>query len=227
MRTTLLLSAVAGFFFTVAAQAATADNPAVVEVFTSQGCSSCPPADANVRALADRPDVLALSFAVTYWDRGGWKDTFGQDIFTRRQRDYEKPLHEHGPFTPQVIVDGRADTTGFVKSDIEKLVAQSDRSGGPTARLNGDSVSVGAGQGDADIWVVRYDPRTVSVPVNAGENSGQMILVRNAVHELAEIGEWNGTAAQFKLPKPEETGLKTAVLVQTPHGGPILAVARD
>lgn len=212
---------------TTQASAATPQNPAIVEVFTSQGCSSCPPTDANVRALAGRPDVLALSFAVTYWDRLGWKDTFGQDIFTRRQRDYEKPLHEASPFTPQVIVDGRMDTVGNNRADIEKLIAQSNRSGGPAVRLGTDSVSVAAGQGDADVWVVRYDPNTVSVPVSRGENAGATIQVRNAVHELIMVGRWDGTAAQYKIPKAHESGLKTAVLVQTHVGGPILSMARD
>jgi len=209
------------------AHAATAQNPAVVEIFTSQGCSSCPPADDNVRALADRPDVLALSFAVTYWDRLGWKDSFGQDIFTRRQRDYEKPLHEASAFTPQVIVDGRMDTVGTNRSDIEKLIAQSNRSGGPSIQLAADRISVGAGQGEADVWVVRYDPNTVTVPVSRGENAGAKLQIRNAVHELVMAGEWDGSAKQFKLPKAHEDGLKTAVLVQGRKGGPILSVARD
>ncbi|HEY8949270.1 MAG TPA: DUF1223 domain-containing protein [Rhizomicrobium sp.] len=209
------------------ADAATPQNPAVVEVFTSQGCSTCPPTDANVRALAGRPDVLALSFAVTYWDKLGWKDTFGQDIFTRRQRDYEPPLHEHSPFTPQVVVDGRMDTVGNNRADIERLIAQSNRTGGPAVQLGSDSVAVGAGQGDADVWVVRYDPNTVSVPVSRGENAGTTIQVRNAVHELIMVGRWNGTAQQYKVPQAHESGLKTAVLVQTHKGGPILSVARD
>src|SRR5690242_1020890 len=180
------------------AQAATAQNPAVVEIYTSQGCSSCPPADANVRALAGRPDVLALSFAVTYWDRLGWKDTFGQEIFTQRQRDYERPLRESGPFTPQVIVDGRMDTVGNNRADIEKLIAQSNRTGGPEVRLAADMVSVAAGKGDADVWLVRYDPRTVSVPVSRGENSGATLQVRNGVRELVNLGRWSGSAMQYK-----------------------------
>jgi hypothetical protein len=218
--------AVLAFGAVAQAHAATPQNPAVVEIFTSQGCSSCPPADANVRALAGRPDVLALSFAVTYWDRLGWKDTFGQDIFTRRQSDYERPLRESGPFTPQVVVDGRMDTVGNNRADIEKLIAQSNRSGGPSVQLASDAVSVGAGKGDANIWLVRYDPRTVSVPVNRGENAGTTLQVRNAVRELVNLGHWSGGAALYKVPKQRESGLKTAVLVQTRNGGPILVVAR-
>jgi hypothetical protein len=223
------LAALAMFALGFAPQAfgATAQNPAVVEIYTSQGCSSCPPADANVRALAGRPDVLALSFAVTYWDRLGWKDTFGQEIFTQRQSDYEKPLRESGPFTPQVIVDGRMDTVGNNRADIEKLIAQSNRTGGPEVRLAADMVSVAAGKGDADVWLVRYDPRTVSVPVSRGENSGATLQVRNGVRELVNLGRWSGSAMQYKAPKAREAGLKTAVLVQTRNGGPILAVARD
>jgi hypothetical protein len=87
-------------------------QPTVVELFTSQGCSSCPPANANLAALSDRPGVLALSFSVTYWDQLGWKDTFAKPEFTERQVNYEPRLDHDGPFTPQIVVDGRADTIG-------------------------------------------------------------------------------------------------------------------
>ena len=87
-------------------------QPTVVELFTSQGCSSCPPANANLATISDRPGVLALSFSVTYWDQLGWKDTFAQPAFTARQVNYEPRLDHDGPFTPQIVVDGRADTIG-------------------------------------------------------------------------------------------------------------------
>ncbi|MGN6516001.1 MAG: DUF1223 domain-containing protein [Rhizomicrobium sp.] len=209
------------------ALAATAQHPAVVEIFTSQGCSSCPPADANINALAARPDVLALSFHVTYWDSLGWKDTFDQAAFTDRQDDYEAPLGERGPFTPQVVVDGRRDVVGNVRPDIEKLVAQSNRmDDAPALHLSANAVSVDAGQGTADIWLVRYDPSTVQVAIGRGENSGTTQAQRNVVHALVKLGTWNGKAAQFALPQAPP-GLKTAVLAQVPHGGPILSAARN
>jgi len=213
--------------FAAPACAADAGRPTVVELFQSQGCSDCPPANAALARYADRPDILALTYAVTYWDRLGWKDTFGQEIFTQRQSDYERPLRESGPFTPQVVVDGRMDTVGNNRADIEKLIAQSNRTGGPAVRLDGGTVSVSAGKGDADVWLVRYDPRTVSVPVSRGENTGATLQVRNAVRELVNLGHWSGNAMQYTVAAAKQSGLKTAVLVQTRNGGPILSVARD
>ncbi|HWA29731.1 MAG TPA: DUF1223 domain-containing protein [Rhizomicrobium sp.] len=210
-----------------AASAATVDSPAVVELFTSQGCSSCPPANANLIALASRPDVLALSFDVTYWDYLGWKDTFDQEIFTQRQRDYERPLGEAGPFTPQVVVDGRKDAVGNVRSEVEALIAQSHRAEDPPAlHLDGNSVSVSAGKGEGDVWLVRYDPRIVEVAIARGENSGTTQPQRNVVHQLVKLGRWQGVAAHFALP-PAAPGLKTAVILQQPQGGPIISAARD
>lgn len=226
-RTALLLATLLWPALVVNAQAATAQHPAVVEIFTSQGCSSCPPADANINALAARPDVLALSFHVTYWDSLGWKDTFDQAAFTDRQSAYEAPLGESGPFTPQVIIDGRKDVVGNVRSDIEKLIAQSSRmDNAPMLHLSANTVSVDAGQGTADVWLVRYDPATVQVQIARGENSGTTQAQRNVVHALVKLGTWTGKAAQFALP-PAQQGLKTAVLVQAPRGGPILSAIRD
>jgi len=206
--------------------AASAEQPAVLELFTSQGCSSCPPANANLRALADRPDVLALSFDVTYWDYIGWKDTFGRPECTQRQADYEKPLGESGPFTPQIVVDGKADTVGNDRGAIERLIAQSHRDGPPAVQLSADKVSVGAAKQSGQIWLVRYDPRVQSVAVGAGENSGVTLPQKNVVRSLTLLGDWNGTAKDFALPR-SDAGLKTAVLLQGGKGGPILAVARN
>ncbi len=101
------------------AAAADAAHPTVVELFQSQGCSSCPPANANVMALSDRPDLLTLSFGVTYWDELGWKDTFASPKFTARQWDYARGLHHDNVGTPQVVVNGRADVVGQDRSQLE------------------------------------------------------------------------------------------------------------
>lgn len=225
MRAAIVL-AMTGFAFANFANAATVQNPAVVELFTSQGCSSCPPADANLIELAKRPDVLALSFHVTYWDRLGWKDTFDQEAFTQRQSDYEAPLHESGSFTPQIVVDGRMDAVGNVRSDVEALIAKSNRAATPQLRLTSNSASVGAGAGNADVWLVRYDPRVVQVPISRGENAGTTQPQINVVHGLTNLGPWRGAEKQFALP-PAQPGLKTAILLQKPHGGEIIAAARD
>ncbi len=200
----------------------------VVELFTSQGCSSCPPANENVRALSDRADVLALSFGVTYWDHLGWKDTFAQPKFTARQVDYARALGHNGPFTPQVVVDGKADVVGAAKGEIERLMARETLDGGPSLKVEGGAVSLGAGPAPArpaDVWLVRYDPRIVQVPIKAGENDGRTLPHKNVVRELTRLGAWTGAVARFPLP-PATGGLATAVLVQTQSAGPILAAAR-
>jgi hypothetical protein len=199
----------------------------VIELFTSQGCSSCPPANDNVAALSTRPDVLALSFGVTYWDKLGWKDTFAQPSFTERQYGYARSLRHDSPFTPQVVVDGRADVVGNVRPEIEQLIRR-ERLDGPNLTVDGGMVEVGSGAipgAPADVWLIRYDPRTVQVPVRAGENTGRTLPHKNVVKSLTRLGAWRGSAISFPLP-PGAPGLATAVLVQTRGLGPILAAAK-
>ncbi len=199
----------------------------VVELFTSQGCSSCPPANDNVAVLSNRPDVLALSFGVTYWDQLGWKDTFANPAYTDRQVAYAHSLKHDGPFTPQVVVDGKADVVGNVLPEIERLIAR-EQITGPALTLSSGGVEVGAGKvpaAPADVWLVSYDPRVVQVPVKAGENNGRTLPHKNVVKALLRLGGWTGQAAHFNLP-PATPGLSTAVLVQTKGAGPILAAAR-
>ncbi|WP_192385136.1 DUF1223 domain-containing protein, partial [Mesorhizobium silamurunense] len=127
------------------AGAASAQPLTVVELFTSQGCSSCPPANANLIKVKDQPGVLALSFNVTYWDYLGWKDTFGRQEFTQRQVNYEPSLGHDGPFTPQVVVNGSADAVGAKPGEIQSLIAKAGRAEGPDVSLTGGKVSIGAG----------------------------------------------------------------------------------
>src|SRR5579863_4879769 len=124
----------------VPASAAEKTPLTVVELFQSQGCSDCPPANANVMALSERPDVLALSFGVTYWDYLGWKDTFAKPEFTERQVSYEHGLGHDGAFTPQIVVNGSSDTVGNRLGDVERLVAASKLSG-PQISFDGTTIS--------------------------------------------------------------------------------------
>lgn len=201
----------------------------VVELFQSQGCSSCPPANANVNALiAKRPDVLALSFSVDYWDDLGWKDTFARPAYTARQRDYARGLKHANVATPQVVINGRKDVVGFDARELDRAIATT---AAPTrgVTLNPNQAMVGAGPAPdrpVDVWLVRYDPRVLNVPIKRGENSGRTLPHRNIVKELTKLGSWRGSPATFALPKATDLGLKTAVLVQAP-GGPILAAAHD
>ncbi|MER8975913.1 MULTISPECIES: DUF1223 domain-containing protein [unclassified Mesorhizobium] len=212
-----------------ATSAAAGQTLTVVELFTSQGCSSCPPANANLIKVKDRPGVLALSFNVTYWDYLGWKDTFGKEEFTQRQVSYEPSLGRSGPFTPQVVVNGRADAVGARPGEIEQLISSGGHGDGPSLSLAGGTVSIGAGPvpgGRADVWLVRYGKGVVEVPVARGENTGRTLPHANVVHSLTRLGSWTGDATALPLPAAAG-GLSTAVLVQVPGGGPILAAATN
>jgi hypothetical protein len=212
------------------AGAADAGRPAVVELFTSQGCSSCPPANDAVARLAARPDVLALSFGVTYWDQLGWKDTFAHPAFTSRQRDYARRLGSAQVYTPQVVVNGRAATVGNTPGSIERLIRRHERpADAPGVRLQTRAVAVEAGSSGsgAEVWMVRYDPRTIQVPIRRGENGGKTLPHRNVVRELVRLGAWSGEARSYPLPAPESAGLRTAVLIQATATGAILAAAKE
>ena len=202
--------------------------PVVVELFTSQGCSSCPPANANLIELSKRADVLPLSFAVTYWDYLGWKDSFDAPEYTDRQVAYEKPLGQQGPYTPQMVINGASTVVGNNLDEVNAAVAGAKAIAGPDVTLAGGKVSIGAGEGpgNADVWLVRYDPNLVEVPVARGENTGRTLPHTHVVHSLLRLGSWNGAAQSFDVPAVNN-GYKTAVLVQTVGGGPILGVATD
>jgi len=203
----------------------------VVELFTSQGCSSCPPANANLAAIADRPDVLALSFGVTYWDYLGWKDSFAKAEFTNRQYAYEQTLHRATAYTPQMVVNGEMDLIGNSAEELDRKIsaARSDAQPAPEISLAESEVTIGAGappEDAADVWLVRYDPNIVQVLVARGENGGRTLPHKNVVHDFVRLGGWSGAAVRFDLP-PATDGLKTAILVQSAYTGPILAAAKD
>ncbi len=209
--------------------AADAAHPTVVELFQSQGCSSCPPANANVMALSGRPDILALSFQVTYWDQLGWKDTFASPQYTARQWDYARGLRHDNVFTPQVVINGRADVVGVRPGEIEGAVARADRgSTGPSIDINGGRVTIAgpAPATPAQVWLVRYDPNIVQVPIRRGENGGRTLPHKNVVRSLTRLGDWSGATKGYALPTPDASGLKSAILVQAGPGGAILAAAR-
>ncbi|WP_245267852.1 DUF1223 domain-containing protein [Rhizobium sp. 2MFCol3.1] len=161
---------------------------------TIQGCSSCPPANANLIKLSKRDDVLTLSFSVTYWDYLGWRDSFGKQVFTERQAAYEPALQQSGSYTPQMIVNGATTTVGNDYAEINRLLSQAKPLKSPLLSLNKTSVSVGRGPipaGPADVWLVRYDPNLVEVPVARGENSGITLPHIHVVHELIHLGAWS------------------------------------
>jgi hypothetical protein len=207
-----------------------AAHPVVVELFQSQGCSSCPPANANLNLIADRPEILALSFAVTYWDDLGWRDTFASAQFTERQWDYARGLQHDNVATPQVILNGRRDIVGADRDAFNAAVAAAGAPQGPDVTIARDVVSIGAGTAPApaaDVWLVRYDPRVRDVPIQRGENGGKTLAHRNVVTQLRRLGRWRGAPARFTLPAPADSALRTAILVQSSGGGPILAAVKQ
>ncbi len=210
----------------MAARAAEAGPPVVVELFTSQGCSSCPPADALLASLAKtRPDVLPLAFHVTYWDYLGWKDPFGLAAATDRQKAYGRLLGQDGIYTPEMVVDGAA---GFVGSDqraAEAAIAQAAvKPVVVSLRRDGAGllVSAGAGPGQGRILLVGYDP-SHRTPVGRGENDGRTLLESNIVRALVPVGAWSGGAVTLHADIP--AGERVAVLLQA-DGGRILGAAR-
>ena len=205
-------------------------RPVVVELFQSQGCSSCPPANDNLAKVADRTDVIALNFAVTYWDGQGWKDTFAQPAFTARQWGYAHGFGRGNVFTPEVVVNGRHDGVGAGTADFARLVgAGRGDVAGPAVSLSPAKVTLGSGAKPAtaaDVWLVRYDPHVLQVPIRGGENGGRTLPHKDIVRELVRIGGWSGAAEALGLPAATRPGLVTAVLVQAPGGGPVLAAAK-
>ncbi len=210
--------------------AASAERPVVLELYQSQGCSSCPPANENVNALSRRADVLALSFAVTYWDQLGWRDRFADPAYTERQWDYARANARGSVWTPQLVVNGRAETvTGRDAADINALIARAGAPrGGPAITVVPGAISLSAATTPrpATIWLVHYDPREQAVPIAAGENGGRTLPHRNIVRHLARLGSWTGRAQRLTTPAPTDPALRAAIIVQSGTGGPIIAARR-
>lgn len=204
----------------------------VVELYTSQGCSSCPPADIVLKNLTREKDVLALSFAVDYWNYLGWKDIFSQPQFTRRQQDYNRALGREGVFTPQMIINGQKSVVGSRSGQVRRLV-KAAQTKGPDINFQkiADkmlSLRVGEGAGDATIWLVGYDTAK-EVKIGRGELRGRTQAYHNVVRSLKHIGNWMGEEIKLTFASDEMSGVKCdnyAILIQQDTTGPILAAAR-
>ncbi|MBA3526097.1 MAG: DUF1223 domain-containing protein [Pseudomonadota bacterium] len=223
------LATLAGFSIASPALAADANNPTVVELFQSQGCSSCPPANAVLNSIAGRPDVLALSFAVTYWDRLGWKDIFAHRAYTARQWEYSKAGRRGNVSTPQMIINGRGVLVGSNKRQVEAALRTYERTAaGPSIAARAGKIAVAGARAarPANVWLVRYDPRVNNVPIRAGENGGRTLPHRNIVRSIHLLGKWSGGATAFNVPPARNSIYQNAVLVQDGPGGAILAARR-
>lgn len=178
-------------------------RPVVVELFTSEGCSSCPPADRLLSELSDtRTDVLPLAFHVTYWNRLGWKDPFSFDGADARQARYAQRFRGF-EYTPEMVVDGKAELVGSDRSAAGTAIEQA-KSDGVTAatvhatRSNGGvSVSIGRGLGHAHVLLIGYDARHVTA-IGRGENAGRTLTESNVVRSIVDIGQWSGAALTLR-----------------------------
>ncbi|WP_438751407.1 DUF1223 domain-containing protein [Pararhizobium sp. O133] len=222
----------------VALPVAAGEQQGVVELFTSQGCSSCPPADAALKSLIDEGKVVALAYHVDYWNYLGWADTLATKDNTARQYAYAKMLGRNGVYTPQAVLNGRDHINGADLKGINgKLEAMNIAGKGlavpvdAAVREDEIDIKIGAGDGKANVVVVYFN-RQQFVDVKKGENSGRKISYWHAVRDIQTIGMWDGKPASFVLPasilKEGENG-GCAVLLQkmkddeTP--GPILGAA--
>lgn len=217
---------------------------AVVELFTSQGCSSCPPADKVVGDLVSEGDVLALTLPVDYWDYLGWRDTLGKPEHSERQRAYATGRSDRNVYTPQAVVNGRVHVVGSRRGRIDNSIADLQKSSSDassslpldvtlTKSSEALSISVAASETQSEnttIWLVFYD-QSHTVNIGRGENRGSKVTYHNVVREMRPIGMWNGKKTEMTLPLSElaKSGYDNcAVLVQATingHPGAILGAA--
>ncbi|GJJ07853.1 hypothetical protein Clacol_002059 [Clathrus columnatus] len=206
-------------------------SPTVVELFQSQGCSSCPPANDNVIPLADDSDKLVLTYEVTYWDYLGWPDTFANKAWDQRQRDYSAAFRSKSVYTPQVIVNGVSYGVGSRQKELQTILH--DGKSAPLA--SSASVTVSTGQvtitgpdnSKGIVQLVLYDPQNHKVAIGGGENRGRNLPHRNIVRDLTVLGTWEGGKQQFPLPELNNAdGLKAAIIIQNGRGGAIIAATK-
>ena len=225
-------------------------RPAVVELFTSEGCNSCPPAEAYVGELAGRNDVLALAFHVDYWDDLGWRDRFGLSQSVERQRAYARGLRLSSVYTPEVVIDGRADYVGSNRVGIANALrerregvpvtlsvvngdadvrlapgAKESHDTGPSEKARGARTSVTSASG-GDVVLVAYLRKAVSA-IGRGENAGRTLDEYNIVRAVVPLGRWNGGAQEFhaKLASLPQDATDVAVLVQSTGQGAVVGAA--
>ena len=212
----------------------------VVELFTSQGCSACPPADAFMLELSKRPDILALTYNVDYWDYLGWRDTLGSPDFTRRQQRYAKARGDSLVYTPQMIINGRHHVIGNKRKEVLRLIAEEKKEGDcrhVALNLTDENgmlqVSVGPAPDklkgrEATLWIATA-MKEVKVEIEKGENRGKQLMYCNVVRKIVPAAMWKGKATSVSLPRSElfVNGAQTcAALLQLDEHGPIIGAAR-
>jgi hypothetical protein len=217
----------------------TAAPVSVIELFTSQGCSSCPPADRLLQVLSQRPDIIALSFPVTYWDYMGWKDTLASPENALRQRGYAAAQGEIQVYTPEVVVNGLKSCVGSdldaIESALKSTAVTIGKGAVPlTVKRESGQLVIEAGAAPQDshynkgkVWIASVQ-RSSTVPIKRGENAGRVVTYTNVVRGLTPAGEWQGASASYAVPASSlpKGGDMYVVFLQAETLGPIVAAAR-
>jgi hypothetical protein len=210
-RSALGLGAAAAVSFVGPARALPVTPPVVVELFTSQGCSSCPPADAFMGELVGKPNVIGLSLNVDYWNYIGWRDTLASPANTKRQYDYAKKRGDNRVYTPQMVINGHRHVVGSDRPEVLRIIAEeSHRTARSIVELSianlGGQMSVSVGPAPSDILrresallLITLLP-VVTVDIEKGENSGKQVSYYNVVRRIMPIGMWQGDASSVRLP---------------------------
>ena len=201
--------------------ASAGERPVVVELFTSQGCSSCPPADAFLTEMSrGRSDVLPLAFHVTYWDRLGWKDPFSLEAATERQSLYGHRFGD-GSYTPEMVIDGSIGVVGSDRDEVNEAIAQAKRSqlAGPDVSVGKDgeniAIRIGSGRGNGRVLLIGFDHEHIT-KVGRGENGGRTLAESNVVRSIRPVGEWSGKPVDISERYPD--GQDVAVVIESSDG---------
>ncbi len=215
---------VAGFMIATAAAAQAGEPRAVLELFTSQGCSSCPPADRLVGQFANDPSVVALSVPIDYWDYLGWRDTLANPAHSARQRAYARARGDGQVYTPQIVVNGSADALGSDQAAIERAIAQTDRKSGVMSlpvvlALNNGTLNVSVSGADkapagAEVWLCPL-AKAVPVAIGRGENRGRTVTYHNVVRNWLKLGTLSATQSNWNVPiaQIKAEGIDAAVVM--------------
>ena len=228
MRRIMWVLSVMGFF--AAGTAAAQESPVVVELYTSQGCSSCPPADALMQELAKRDNVIALALHVDYWDYIGWADSFANPAYSQRQHAYARAAHATTVYTPQMVINGQDHVVGSRPMQVMDLI-QAHRARGLPVKITltraGEHVSISATpgpQGDYVVQLVRFRPEE-TVSIGSGENAGRAVTYANIVTGWDVVTRWDGADA-LALDVEAEGPDPLAVIIQPDGNGPIIGAAQ-
>ena len=227
-----LIGALGSLAFGVrAAEVGSTPAPVVVELFTSEGCSACPPADALFNRMSADPSIVRISWHVDYWNDLGWKDTQSKPEFTARQKAYQDRLKIRFVYTPQMVVNGQYETVASKEHKVSAVLQEGRASGLPVhlsyeQTASGVEVKIGHGSAPkpADVWLVNLASHR-QVEIGGGENHGRRLIYTNVARDVRKLGTWNGHAQTLMLSNAQVAGTDgdgCAILLQEANAGPIL-----